>query len=127
MAGSPRIKHSLAVLAGAAAFAMAVATTAAPARAAGFGTFFAMLNANGGVVRSSGVELATKMVTGKYEVTFNRDVATCASVVSVNGAIAGYGVVRKKSGTTDVLQISVFNRSGALADLPLTVFVLCNN
>ena len=107
---------------------LAIAAVAiVPAQGIGFGTFFAFMNSNGAVITSSGVKSSARNTTGQFEITFNRNINGCALLATVYGATAGYAVTRRKAGTTDALQVSTFNKSGVLTNLPFTAFILCNN
>ena len=110
--------------------AMAVAALVAASRqshAAGFGTFFAAVNAAGAVSSSSGVSASTKTAVGRYEITFNRDIDGCAMTVTVAGANPRYATVRKKASTTQVIQVYTFSNTGAPIDAPFQAVVVCNS
>jgi hypothetical protein len=107
---------------------LAVAATAIGlAQASGFGSYFAVILSNGTVATSSGVAAAARTAAGRYEITFNRSIAGCATLVSVTGAVPAWGVGRRKPGTADVLLVSTFSRTGAATDLPFHLMISCNS
>jgi hypothetical protein len=109
-----------------AAATFAVATIGA-GQAFGITGYFAVMLSNGIVARSSGVAAAARTAIGKYEITFNGSIAGCATLVNVTGAAPAWGVGRRKPGTTDVLQVSTFSRTGAATDLPFHLLISCNS
>jgi hypothetical protein len=105
---------------------VAAAALIGQAQALGYATFFARLNAAGGTVIGSGVASSSKIAVGRYEVTFNRPIQNCATLVTIEGATAAYGTARRKPASTTVLQVFTYTSTGAFADRAANVFVLCN-
>lgn len=109
------------------AFVIAGATFVEHARAAGFATYFAVIAATGNVTSSSGVSAGTRPSTGTYEVTFTRPVNGCAFLVTLRGANPGQASVAPKAGSSTVLTVFVFSRTGAKENRAFNMAVQCNS
>lgn len=101
----------------------------------GFSALWAVMNADGTILRSSGGNTNTtqtlKLSTGVYQVAFRRNLSAC----SWNGTI-GFGTfsgstsashisVTGRAGNTSAVFVQTFDNSGASADLPFIIQILC--
>ncbi len=95
---------------------------------------WAVVNSSGSVVRRSGSAsiTATKLGTGVYEVTFNKDVSGCAYVATIGDA----GHVAPSPGQITVagdvdgdnpndVQVQTFDKTGTSADSGFHLYVSC--
>jgi hypothetical protein len=91
-----------------------------------FSSFYAVVNSSGTVARGSGVASATRVSTGRFNITFTRSVKNCAHVVSLATTTAGKAVVSAHpSPTNKVLQVYTFGPTGTAANQNFTVLVSC--
>jgi hypothetical protein len=100
-----------------------LAAVVGQARAAGFANYFAVVTAAGAVSMSSGVISAAKTGPGVYDVTFKRLVTDCGFTASVTGPTPGFASANRKTGR--IVTVSTFSKTGAAANLPSTVILIC--
>lgn len=94
------------------------------------GVFFAQVNSDGTLANSSGGVTSSRLGTGVYQVAFDHDISTCASVVTqgeatpggASGAITG---ATERAGNPKALFITLRTDTGALADKALQLVVAC--
>jgi hypothetical protein len=98
-------------------------------------TVFAVVNADGTVRYSKGVDASNPLTTGKfpdaiggYQVLFTRDVSKCAAVVNVRAPNSGvippaYAVVGRSSQTQ--VEVQIFDRDGHPFDSAFELAVIC--
>lgn len=115
-----RVLASIAV----AAFVSAAAATAVQAQSYA-GGYFAVINANGKTVRSSGVDGSKRNNTGNYTVTFARPLNSCGYTGTVTGANAGLIAVAPQSGKSGKLIVRTFSALGQPANRAFVVMVEC--
>ena len=92
---------------------------------------FAVVNANGSVLRGKGLTSVTKLGTGIYDVRFGRSITTCSWVGTVGfGTFSGSTgpamiTITGRVGTNNGLFVTTFTGTGAAADLPFNADVIC--
>jgi hypothetical protein len=96
---------------------------AGQARASGFGTYYAALDANGEVSQSLGVQTTARTAAGVYDVTFKPLVNDCGFTVSVTGPTPGFASANRKTGR--LITVSTFSKNGVAANLPSTIILVC--
>lgn len=94
------------------------------------GVLFAELDADGTVANSSGGVTAIKLGgAGNYEVDFGRDVTACAAVATIGPAAAGSAAgeinVADRSGVVNAVFVDTNDSTGAAADRPFRLIVIC--
>lgn len=97
----------------------------AAAQSYGFATFSAVVNKNGGTLRSSGVLNSSHSSTGTYFINFVRAVDTCSILAGPRGGGGGQVSVAEVVGKPKQVRVRTFSRSGQLADLHFVVLVSC--
>jgi hypothetical protein len=102
----------------------------APDGTLGMALMGAAVNADGFMVRGSGVTNVLKLGSlGTYEVEFDRNLQTCIFTAAVGPAGAGsaFGEVNValRSGNNNAVFVDTNNSDGASADLPFHLFVFC--
>ncbi|NEP12243.1 MAG: hypothetical protein F6K14_18955 [Symploca sp. SIO2C1] len=92
---------------------------------------FAVVNVNGTLDRGFGVVSSQKLMTGGYEVTFNRNISSCAYVATI-GSAASSGIVSPaaisvigRSGNANGLYVVTSDLSGTRKDEPFHLVVQC--
>lgn len=84
---------------------------------------------NGSVIRSSRVVGATRIGTGSYVVTFDRDVSACTFTGVVGQPTAGVSRgmidVQPSAASTSAVYVETLNPSGAVTDLPFHLGAVC--
>ena len=89
-------------------------------------TLWAVVNADGTLVRGKGVTGSIRATTGFYQVTFVRDVSGCACSASTNGGIPGDVAPSSISPPApQVVQVFTWNSAGTPADLAFQLVVNC--
>ncbi|MFV2102870.1 hypothetical protein [Micromonospora sp. LOL_024] len=93
-------------------------------------TLFAVVNADGSLVRGLGAATANRLRTGMYQVVFDQDV-TAASFVGTVGltsssglAPAGQIAVAGRTGIRNAVFVTTFDGAGVAADRPFHLAVL---
>lgn len=87
--------------------------------------------ADGSLVRGFGSTGASRISTGKYQVNFDRNIASCIWSGSVGfGAFSGSPApgsiaVTGRAGTVRSVLVETWSATGAPLDQPFSVFVLC--
>jgi hypothetical protein len=123
-----RLAAGLAVLAG----LLGAATTAAPAAAAAPSGQWVVVDYFGNPVRSAGVTGFVHLGSGRWEITFNRDMRNCSYVATIgdpsNGIALAPGEVFTASGHSSVNGVYVETRtnSGGLSDYPYHLQTQCD-
>ena len=79
------------------------------------------------VTRSKGVTGSSKLGTGVYTITFNRNVSGCASVATIDQSQVGFVSAQLNSfvATERDVVVSTYDSDGTVADLPFQVVVHC--
>ncbi len=113
-----RLLASLSFAAGLTAAAMSEAQS-------GVGTFFAVVGPDAVIARSSGVDRATKVDTGKYTVRFSRPVDQCAVTASPLGGAGGQASVAFSNSVPREINVSLFSKAGAPANRAFNLIVFC--
>jgi hypothetical protein len=95
-------------------------------------TLFAVINANGTVVRGLGVASAQRFGNGLYEVIFNRNVSRCAYVATLGDPSTGVGPpgeigVASRVGNVNGVFMTTRDSAGTLADRPYHLAVHCRS
>ena len=109
----------------AAVSALPAAGSAAPARV------YAVMNADGTLVRGKSVASVLKIGTGVYDVRFNRNISSCSwlGTVGLGGfsGSSGPGIVTitGRAGTNNGLFVTTYDATGTAADLPFAADVIC--
>lgn len=91
---------------------------------------FAVVNADGGLVRGLGATTANRLSTGMYQVVFDQDVtgASCVGTVGLPGstglAPAGQIAVAGRTGIPNAVFVTTFDSAGSSADRPFHLAVL---
>ncbi|PZG19428.1 hypothetical protein C1I95_11545 [Micromonospora craterilacus] len=91
---------------------------------------FAVVNADGDLVRGLGAATANRLRTGMYQVVFDQDVtgASCVGTVGLTGstglAPAGQIAVAGRTGIPNAVFVTTFDSAGAHADRPFHLAVL---
>ena len=94
-------------------------------------TDWAVVASNGALVRSSNVNAAAKVQNpGRYQVTFNRNVAGCAYLATLGGTgndfpIRGEIYVASQPGNANAVRVATRNANGNFADRPFHLAVSC--
>src|SRR5258708_5992847 len=134
-----RFVRTLGIVAGGLLAALAVvaptaqAATAAPASAAASSGQWIVTDYSGNFVRGAGVIGFTHLGTGRYEATFNQNVAGCSYVATVadpsNALVFNPGLVFTASGHNSVngVYVETKNLGGGLAGYPFQLQVQCGN
>lgn len=100
----------------------------AHAQSFGFGTFSALINADGSTVFASGIQASTKTATGKYLITFTRPVApNCVFVTSPRGNTGGQTSTNHTGLGPTQIQVSTFDAKGVAANLPFSLIATCSS
>jgi hypothetical protein len=109
-----------------AAGAALAALGAAPAQAAS-SNLFASVNANGTLAHGKGVSGVTHIGTGRYEVTFSSNVASCAYVATTINSGSQALLVFTAGGhlSADGVYVETKNQGGGLTDGPFNLAVDC--
>src|SRR5215831_8122722 len=111
------------------AMVLAVAAVLAPPTAsAASPNLFATVAANGTLVNGNGVSSITHIGTGRYEVTFNSNVSTCAYVSTTRNAFSQAIQSYTAGGhlSSSGVYVEVKNQGGGLMDGPFDLAVACN-
>lgn len=92
----------------------------------------AVVDENGNVTRSSGVSSVTRLATGEYNVTFNRDIQSCyPQVTKMQNSTGGFSAIGTPNvgidpdDGGDVLYVSFFGPGSTEADSAFSVLVMC--
>ncbi|MEU5550597.1 hypothetical protein ABZ738_12555 [Micromonospora sp. NPDC047793] len=91
---------------------------------------FAVVSANGVLVRGMGAATADRLSTGMYQVVFDQDVtaAGCVGTVGLSGssglAPSGQIAVAGRTGIPNAVFVTTFDSAGASADRPFHLAVL---
>lgn len=88
---------------------------------------WAVVNQDGTLARHSRVTSVTRLGTGRYEVTFNRNVAGCAYIATTQNAYSQALGVYTASGhlSANGVYIETKNQGGGLTDGPFNLLVSC--
>jgi hypothetical protein len=95
------------------------------------GTLFAVVDANGTLVRGRRAASAARLATGAYEVVFRRDVRKCAylGTIGLSGSagssLPGEITVVGRAGNNRGVFVTTHSSGGASADLGFHLAVLC--
>ncbi|MCB0337849.1 MAG: hypothetical protein KDD62_16140 [Bdellovibrionales bacterium] len=91
-----------------------------------------VVDENGNILRSSGVSSVTKLGTGEYNVTFNRDIQTCfPQVTKMQNSSGGFSAIGVPNVGIDpddggnVLFVSFYGPGSTEADSAFSAVVLC--
>jgi len=106
----------------------AAAVLAPPTASAASPNLFATVAANGTLVNGNGVSSVTHIGTGRYEVTFNAIVSTCAYVSTTRNAFSQAIQSYTAGGhlSSSGVYVEVKNQGGGLLDGPFDLAVACN-
>jgi hypothetical protein len=106
--------------------AAALALGAAPAQAAA-GNLFASVSLSGTLVAGHGVSSVTHLGTGRYEVTFSTNVASCAYVATTINAYSQALQIFTAGGhlSASGVYVETKNQGGGLTDGPFNLAVDC--
>ncbi|NEO64509.1 MAG: hypothetical protein F6J98_30500 [Moorea sp. SIO4G2] len=93
-------------------------------------TVFAVVTRNGVLNRGFGAITANQVVTGRYEVRFNRDVRRCAYTATLGTTAfgtepSGEVTVATRAGTTNGVWVATNNSSGQAVDRNFHLAVHC--
>ncbi|NEO94916.1 MAG: hypothetical protein F6K56_33885 [Moorea sp. SIO3G5] len=93
-------------------------------------TVFAVVTRNGALSRGFGASRARKVLNGRYEVFFNRDVRRCAytatlGTTGVGTEPSGEVTVATRAGTTNGVWVATNNSSGNAVDRNFHLAVHC--
>jgi hypothetical protein len=89
-------------------------------------TLWAVVNADGTLVRGKGVVNVFKGDLANYEITFNRDVSTCAKTATINGYFSPPGEIFVKGQASNrVILVSTYNHDGNSANRGFSLVVNC--
>ncbi|MBO0881526.1 MAG: hypothetical protein J2P17_14540 [Mycobacterium sp.] len=115
-------------VAGAAAAALAAPTLASATNATS-SNLYAKINASGALVAGNGVTSSTALGPGQYEVTFNRNVSSCAYVATPENAFSQAVQVFTASGhlSTSGVYVETKNQGGGLTSAPFDLVVDCGS
>lgn len=121
----PPLVRSL--LVGALAAAVMAAVVASVAAASGSPNLFATVAMDGSLTDGGGVSSVTHLGTGRYEVTFTKDVSGCAYVASTQNAYSQALLVFTAGGHLgpDGVYVETKNQGGGLTDGPFNLIVDC--
>lgn len=109
----------------AAVSSLPAATTATPQRV------FAVMNADGTLLRGKAVASVLKLGTGVYDVRFTRNIGSCSwlGTVGLGGfsGSTGPGIVTitGRAGTNNGLFVTTYDANGTAVDLPFAADVIC--
>lgn len=104
---------------------------AGPAPRAAASDRWAVLNADGSLVRGKGVASQARLGTGAYEVIFDREVRSCVYVATIGIAVTGIIPppgeisVASRGNNRSGVYIRTWDTAGASADRPFHLFVGC--
>ena len=117
-------RFAAAVIGLAAAFAVMVSV---PLASAASSNLFAVSDAGGGKVAGNGVTGITHLGTGRYEVTFTKDVSRCAYVATTRHAFTQAIQVFTAGGhnSPQGVYVETKNQGGGLTDGPFNLVVNC--
>jgi hypothetical protein len=107
------------------------ASASAPSAAAASSGQWVVTDYSGNFVRGSGVIGFTHIGTGRYEVTFNQNVAACSYVATIadpsNALVFNPGLVFTASGhnSANGVYVETKNLGAGLADYPFQLQVAC--
>ena len=112
-------------------FGMALAVAAAlvpPTASAASPNLFASVAGNATLVNGNDVSSVTHIGTGRYEVTFNSDVSSCAYVSTTHNAFSQAIQSFTAGGhlSSSGVYVEVKNQGGGLTDGPFDLAVACN-
>src|SRR5919108_1723539 len=107
--------------------ALVAATLAAPSTQAAPANLFAVVDQSGTLLHGGGVSGVTYFGTGRYEVTFNAPVNTCAYVATTSNAYSQALGVFTASGhlSSNGVYVETKNQGGGLTDGPFNLVVDC--
>ena len=90
---------------------------------------FAKIDASGALVAGNGVSSATQVGTGQYEVTFNRNVSSCAYVATPENAHSQAVQVFTAGGhaSANGVYVETKNQGGGLTSSPFDLVVDCGS
>jgi hypothetical protein len=94
-------------------------------------TLWAVVDANGNLVRDLGANVSSRLNVGVYEVRFNRDVTGCAYVATIG--LPGQGnpppgeISVASSPNPNGVRVDTANNAGAPADRPFHLAVHCGS
>jgi hypothetical protein len=86
---------------------------------------WAVMAADGTLVRGNGVGLAFRASTGVYVVYLDRDLSTCAFTASTSGGWAGQVGVEESVAAAGRIVVYTVNSAGALLDQPFHLIATC--
>ncbi|GHP00166.1 hypothetical protein KSF_102130 [Reticulibacter mediterranei] len=92
---------------------------------------YAVVDANGSLVRGANVSTVNHLSTGRYEVTFNRDVSHCAYIATIgdpaNALVSNPGLVYTAGGHggNEGVYVETKNLGGGLTNFPFHLSVSC--
>ena len=97
------------------------------ASASGSSNLFATVSMSGNLIDAGGVTGVTHLGTGRYEVTFNKDVSACAYVASTQNAFSQALGVFTAGGhlSSNGVYVETKNQGGGLTDGPFNLIVDC--
>jgi hypothetical protein len=89
-------------------------------------TAWAVVAANGTLVRSARAQSSSKLAAGNYEVIFNRDVSKCAYAATINDSTLGAEIgVEPRSSNAHAVFVTTWSSAGSPADKPFHLVVTC--
>ena len=105
-------------------------TQAAADNTLGVALLSASVDANGALVRGSGVTNTSRITTGRYQVTFNRDVTQCTYSATVGVATGAFTLpdfiqATPKPDIPNAVLVETDDKTGALNDDPFHLLVFC--
>jgi len=103
------------------------ALEAAPDQTLGMAIMSALVAADGTLLRGTGVKTAERLDEGRYQITFNRSVAECDIVVSLNsgGGASFAGQAAGATFSSTLAEVRTRDSSGTQVDRRFFVIVLC--
>ena len=88
-------------------------------------TLWAVVEADGTLVRSKGVTDHSKIDTGRYEIDFNRDISNCAYTVTLWQGTFGPTTTQEGFGGPRSTDVITGNSAGSANDEPFQLVVNC--
>jgi len=97
----------------------------AAAQAPALNGYFAVINQNGKVVRSSGVQGAKRQDVGRYRIDFAQAVTDCAVVASLVGSTGGQVSTQQLANSPNVIRVFTFSHNGTPANSSFAIQLTC--
>lgn len=89
-------------------------------------TAWAVVGANGTLVRSARAQSSEKLATGNYDVIFNRDVSKCAYAATINDSTLGAEIgAEPRTTNANAVFVTTWASNGTPSDKPFHLVVTC--